>query len=125
MAKQMRLRTEIKVSMMQILHTWHQGHYFHARNVKSDHPLDRLTASNPRATLQYSTIMRQRSTFLHDPKLEVDPRQLYLSGDRFVIENLRAAREERLTVGLDELPEEVISFKFIHGGLITDRTNRI
>ncbi|KAF7507192.1 hypothetical protein GJ744_010874 [Endocarpon pusillum] len=51
--------------------------------------------------------MRRRSTFLHDPKLEVDPRQLYLSGDRFVIENLRAAREERLTVGLDELPEEL------------------
>lgn len=60
---------------------------------------------------------------MHDPKLEVDPRQLYLSGDRFVIENLRAAREERLTVGFDELPEEVNSFEsyVVHWSL-TGRT---
>ncbi len=49
---------------------------------------------------------------MHDPKFEVNPRQLYLSGDRFVVENLQAAREERLTVGFNELPEEVISFFF-------------
>ena len=28
-----------------------------------------------------------------------------------MIENLRAAREERLTLGFNELPEEVISFR--------------
>jgi hypothetical protein len=55
--------------------------------------------------------MRRRSTFVHDPALDVDPRQLYVSGDRFVIENLRAAREERLTLGFNELPEEVIGLK--------------
>jgi hypothetical protein len=53
--------------------------------------------------------MRRRSTFVHDPTLDVDPRKLYLSGGHFVIENLRAAREEKLTFGFDELPEEVIS----------------
>ncbi len=66
--------------------------------------------------------MRRRSTFLHDPKLEVDPRQLYLSGDRFVIENLRAAREERLTVALNELPEEVVSLVRYLGFSLTERT---
>lgn len=48
---------------------------------------------------------------MHDPTLDVDPHQLYLSGDRFVIENLRAAREERLTLSFNELPEEVIGLK--------------
>jgi hypothetical protein len=51
--------------------------------------------------------MRRRSTFVHHPTLDVDPRQLYVSGDRFVIDNLKAAREERLTFGFNELPEEV------------------
>lgn len=46
---------------------------------------------------------------MHDPALDVNPQQLYVSGDRFVIDKLRAAREERLTFGFNELPEEVIS----------------
>jgi hypothetical protein len=57
--------------------------------------------------------MRRRSTFVHDPALDVDPRQLYLSGDRFVIENLPAAREERLTFGFNQLPEEVSGMRLI------------
>ena len=65
--------------------------------------------------------MRRRSTFVHDPQLEVDPRQLYVSGDRFVIENLHAAREERLTLGLDELPEEVIRLKLTRLGDVLTR----
>jgi hypothetical protein len=63
--------------------------------------------------------MRRRSTFVHEASLDVDPRQLYLSGDRFVIENLRAAREERLTLGFNELPEEVISSR-LHGVVDVD-----
>jgi hypothetical protein len=47
---------------------------------------------------------------VHDPALDVNPRQLHVSEDRFVIENLQAAREERLTFGFNELPEEVIGF---------------
>lgn len=72
---------------------------------------------NPQAivcpTLQDNANMRRRSTFVHDPALDVDPRQLYLSGDRFVIETLRAVREEKLTVGFNELPEEVIRLQVL------------
>lgn len=57
--------------------------------------------------------MRRRSTFVHDPSVDVDPRQLYVSGDRFVLENLKAAREERLNFGFNELPEEVISLEIM------------
>ena len=56
--------------------------------------------------------MRRRSTFLHDPKLDVDPSQLQLSGDRFRIRGLKAAREERLTFAFNELPQEVKLSKF-------------
>jgi len=98
-----------------------KGQYCHARNEteysivtspsqssSSIHQCDTYSHYNYHMS---STAMRRRSTFVHDPALDVDPRQLYLSGDRFVIENLRAAREERLTLGFNELPEEVISFR--------------
>lgn len=52
--------------------------------------------------------MRRRSTFVHDRRVDVDPRQLQLSGDVFKIRELKAAREERLTFGFNELPQEVI-----------------
>ena len=52
--------------------------------------------------------MRRRSTFVHDPALDIDPRQLQLAGNVLKIRELKAAREERLTVGFDELPQEVI-----------------
>ena len=52
--------------------------------------------------------MRRRSTFVHDQRVDVDPRQLQLSGDVFKIRELKAAREERLTFGFNELPQEVI-----------------
>jgi hypothetical protein len=52
--------------------------------------------------------MRQRSTFVHDPALDIDPRQLQLAGNVLKIRALKAAREERLTVGFNELPQEVI-----------------
>ena len=54
-----------------------------------------------------SAAMRRRSTFIHDPKVDVDPSQLQLAGDQFKIRELKAAREERLTVGFSELPQEV------------------
>jgi hypothetical protein len=52
--------------------------------------------------------MRRRSTFIHDSALDIDPRRLQLSGNVFKIRELKAAREERLTVGFNELPQEVI-----------------
>ena len=52
--------------------------------------------------------MRRRSTFFHAPELDIQPSQLQLSGDRFYITDLDAAREERLTFGLEELPRELV-----------------
>jgi hypothetical protein len=52
--------------------------------------------------------MRRRSTFFHAPQLDINPSQLQLSGNRFFITNLDAAREERLTIGLEELPRELV-----------------
>jgi hypothetical protein len=52
--------------------------------------------------------MRRRSTFVYNRRVDVDPRQLQLSGDVFKIHELKAAREERLTFGFNELPQEVI-----------------
>ena len=52
--------------------------------------------------------MRRRSTFFHVPELNIQPSQLQLSGDRFFITDLDAAREERLTFGLEELPQEIV-----------------
>jgi hypothetical protein len=67
------------------------------------------------------TVMRRRSTFVHDPSLDVNPQQLYVSGHRFVIDKLRAAREERLIFGFNELPEEVISLHLCASGTDTDK----
>jgi hypothetical protein len=52
--------------------------------------------------------MRRRSTFFHAPELDIQPSQLQISGDRFFITDLAAAREERLTFGLEELPQELV-----------------
>lgn len=52
--------------------------------------------------------MRRRSTFVYNRQVDIDPRQLQLSGDVFKIHELKAAREERLTFGFNELPQEVI-----------------
>ena len=50
--------------------------------------------------------MRRRSTFVHDPALDIDPRQLQLAGNVLKIRELKAAREERLTVGFRELTDK-------------------
>lgn len=60
--------------------------------------------------------MKRRSTFVHDSELNVDPRQLQLSGDVFKIRELKAGREERLTFGFNELPQEVIQSFLIYIG---------
>lgn len=51
--------------------------------------------------------MRTRITFMHPPGDQFDPTQLRLENDTLHVESLRAAREDRLTVGLDELPQEL------------------
>jgi hypothetical protein len=58
--------------------------------------------------------MRRRSTFVHDSGLDIDPRQLQLLGNVFKIRELKAAREERLTFGFNELPQEVTQANAMH-----------
>ena len=52
--------------------------------------------------------MKERVTFLHGADDALDPKQiLLLQKDSLRVKSLRAAREDRLTLGLDELPQEV------------------
>lgn len=58
--------------------------------------------------------MRARFTFIHASGDEFDPKQLRLENDTLHVESLRAAREDRLTLGLDELPQEVHTLLHLH-----------
>lgn len=51
--------------------------------------------------------MRERVTFLHRPDDAFDPNQLQLQNDSLRVTSLKAAREDKLTLGLYELPQEV------------------
>lgn len=51
--------------------------------------------------------MRRRITFLQEPRDSVDPETLTVTDDVFETGQLRAAREDRITFGFDELPQEL------------------
>ena len=51
--------------------------------------------------------MKERVTFLNHQGQDFDPAQLQLQNDSLRLKSLKAAREDRLTIGLDELPQEV------------------
>ena len=51
--------------------------------------------------------MRERVTFIHGADYALDPKQLQLQNDSLHITSLKAAREDKLTLGLYELPQEV------------------
>lgn len=55
--------------------------------------------------------MRERVTFLHHPNDAFDPKQLQLQNDTLRVKALKAAREDKLTLDLYELPQEVSSSK--------------
>lgn len=48
--------------------------------------------------------MRQRTTFFHRPESPVDPALLRLVDATLTGPTIEAAREDRVTLGLDELP---------------------
>lgn len=50
--------------------------------------------------------MSQRITFIHKADL-FDPSQLRLQNETLHLDSLEAAREDRLTISLYELPQEV------------------
>lgn len=51
--------------------------------------------------------MKERVTFIHAADDAPKPSQLELNNDTLRIKSLKAAREQRLTFSLEELPEEV------------------
>ena len=51
--------------------------------------------------------MRERVTFVHSPEDSFDPSQLRVENDTLHISSLKAAREDRVTFGFHELPQEV------------------
>jgi hypothetical protein len=58
--------------------------------------------------------MKQRITYVVKNPEEFSPEQLEVrkdpEGPIFTIKNVHAAKEHRITLGLDELPEEVSTF---------------
>ena len=51
--------------------------------------------------------MRQRITFIQQPEDSVDPETLKITKNSISTSNLKAAREDRITFGFDELPQEL------------------
>lgn len=53
--------------------------------------------------------MRQRTTFIHKPGDAVNPEDLRIVDNSLTGPTIKAAREDRLTFALDELPSELQS----------------
>ena len=51
--------------------------------------------------------MRRRTTFLSGNLLDLDENQLTIADGRLRLRDLKGAREERVTLGVDELPQEL------------------
>lgn len=51
--------------------------------------------------------MRQRITYLHKPEDAIDPKSIKVTSDSLAVSGLKAAREDRITFGFDELPQEI------------------
>lgn len=51
--------------------------------------------------------MKERVTFLNHQGQDFEPAQLQLQNDSLRLKSLKAARQDRITLGLDELPQEV------------------
>ena len=51
--------------------------------------------------------MRQRITFVQEPQDSIDPQLLKVTANSISTGELKAAREDRITFGFDELPQEL------------------
>ena len=60
--------------------------------------------------------MRQRVTFIHKPGSAVNPGSLRISDTSLKGPNVEAAREDRITLALDELPSELHTILDCPGG---------
>lgn len=52
--------------------------------------------------------MRRRSTFIPGPSVDYDPSEIKVNGQKLSFAGLDAAREEKLTLALKELPYEIV-----------------
>ncbi|KAL9128667.1 MAG: hypothetical protein Q9217_002695 [Psora testacea] len=62
-------------------------------------------------TSQVNGRMRRRVTFIHDKEDAIDPSEYEISSDSLQIRGLKAAREDRWTASLYELPQEEVYTK--------------
>ncbi|OBT49640.1 hypothetical protein VE04_10037, partial [Pseudogymnoascus sp. 24MN13] len=51
--------------------------------------------------------MRQRITFVHEPQDGIDPKSIGIHTNTLSVSGLKAAREDHITLSLDELPQEL------------------
>jgi hypothetical protein len=51
--------------------------------------------------------MKQRITFLHRPEDSIDPDSIHVGQSSFSVPSLQAAREDRITVSFDEVPDSI------------------
>ncbi|OBT84420.1 hypothetical protein VE02_07110 [Pseudogymnoascus sp. 03VT05] len=51
--------------------------------------------------------MRQRITFVHEPQDGIDPKSIGVHTNTLSVSGLKAAREDHITLALDELPEDL------------------
>ena len=54
--------------------------------------------------------MRRRITFIHRKEDIVDPSKIFISKEGLHVQGLQAAREDRVTANLYDLPQEVENF---------------
>ena len=52
--------------------------------------------------------MRERITFVHAANGAFEPHQLNVKQEFVRVQSLKAAREDRLTISISELPQEVL-----------------
>ena len=54
--------------------------------------------------------MRQRITFIHEPQDAIDPKAFHITKESLTLNGLRAAREDKITLNLDDIPEHIKDF---------------
>lgn len=69
--------------------------------------LDKPTSTSRLTAIQVENGMRQRITFLQEPQDSLDPKSLQVTSDSISTKELNASREDRITLSLDELPQEL------------------
>ena len=79
------------------------GRIQHQHNIQTLNIQVKLTTTHQLSLL----IMRQRITFVQEPQDSLDPKLLHVESSSIATEDLKAAREDRITLSLDELPQEL------------------